>query len=250
MTDLARGSTSRITFNPSWEYKPIWSPDGTKILFSSNREQSGRVSPGNLYLTAANGGTREELFLRSDAWKLPDDWSKDGKFILFTSAQSDENLPVKLWVVPVSGDREPRGALSGNARGTMGQFSPDGKWISYNSGESGRGEVYVQRFPPSGEKWQISSEGGGQSRWRGDGKELFFLSERGELMAVDVSLVPAFKASPPHALFKPQFSQFSLGNVRHQYAVSRDGQRFLVIVSESNKTALTVLTNWTADLKH
>ena len=128
----------------------------------------------------------------------------------------------------------------------MGQFSPDGKWISYDSGESGRREVYVQRFPASGEKWPISNGGGHHSRWRGDGKELFFLSDKGELMAVDVSLVPAFKASAPHALFKSQFSS----EARHEYAVSRDGQRFLAIVRESSTTPLTVLTNWAADLKH
>ena len=243
VADLERGTTSRITFNPSWEYRPIWSPDSRNVLFSSNREQSGGASPGNLYLTAANGGASEELFLRSDLWKWPNDWSKDGKFILFEGEDSQG----KLWVVSPSGNRKPHPALLGDSHGGMGQFSPDGKWISYSSDESGRYEVYVQRFPATGEKWQISSTGAGSSRWRGDGKELFFLSHQGELMAVDVSLAPTFKASAPHALFKPKFS---FGDNRYRYAVSRDGKRFVAIVSEPNTTPLTVLTNWAADLKH
>src|SRR5205823_5347153 len=200
--DLTRGTTSRITFNTSWEYVPVWSPDGSKVLFDSNRTLAGGASPGNLYVTAANGSSSEELLLKSDPWKWPDDWSSDGKLVLFHSHESDQNVPSRLWVLPVVGDRTPRPALVADSVGMQGQFSPDGKWISYVSAESGRFEIYVQPFPATGGKWQISNMGGVQPKWRGDGKELFFVAPTGELMVAQVTLAPKFQATESHPLFR------------------------------------------------
>jgi Tol biopolymer transport system component len=245
VTDLIRGTSSRITFKPSWEYAPIWSPDGNKILFDSNREQAGAASPGNLYVTAASGSGTEELLLLSNAWKWPNDWSRDGGFVLFNTMEADGKT--ELWILPLSGDRKPRPALQPGSVGAYGQFSPDGKWIAYVSAESGRDEIYVQTFPASGEKWQISNGGGSQPRWRSDGKELFFIAATGELMVVQVSLAPKFQASVPQALFKARLEGWGY---RHHYAVSRDGQRFLAIIGDENTIPLTVLTNWAADLPH
>jgi eukaryotic-like serine/threonine-protein kinase len=242
VTDLVRGISSRITFNPSWQYAPIWSPDGNKVLFDSNREQAGGSRPGNLYVTAASGGTEEPLLL-SDAWKWPDDWSKDGTLVLFHTLEADGKA--QLWVLPVSDDRKARPALQAGSTGAHGQFSPDGKWISYVSDESGKDEVYVQTFPASAKKWQISNGGGWQPRWRSDGKELFFIASTGELMVVKVSFTPKFGASVPLPLFKAQLAGWG---GRHQYAVSHDGQRFLAITGDENAIPLTVLTNWLADM--
>jgi Tol biopolymer transport system component len=239
--DLARATTSRITFNASWEYRPVWSPDGSKILFDSNRELSQGASPGNLFVTDASGAGSEQVVLRSDKWNWPDDWSKDGKWILF---HTEENNRAELWLLPLFGDRKPR-LLFSTGSGLVGvQFSPDGHWLSYVSDESGRSEVYVEQFPRRAGKWQISNAGGSQPRWRGDSKELFFIGLKGELMASKLSLMPNFQASVPGVLFNPHLSQTN----RHEYAVTHDGQRFLAITREANTLPLAVLTDFTANL--
>jgi eukaryotic-like serine/threonine-protein kinase len=237
MVDLIRGIPSRFTFNTVIEDYPVWSPDGSRVLFNFN--PSGAV---DIYSKAASGAGAEELVFKSSTTKNPWDWSRDGRFILYEDFSPETKSD--LWVLPLSGDKKPQLFLRTPFAETMGRFSPDGKWIAYVSDESGYSQVYVQPFPPSGGKWQISTKGGFTPRWRGDGKELFYLSPERELMSVDVNSAGAtFEVSSPKTLFQTQVDTASISN---RYDVSRDGQRFLMSLPAENTVSppITVITNW------
>jgi Tol biopolymer transport system component len=238
--DLARETPSRFTFHSGFNRNAIWSPDGSRIVFASNRE--GAL---DLYMKPASGAGNEELLLKTDASKRPTDWSRDGQFILY------ENLGGKtgwdLWVLPLSGDRKPFPFVQTEAAELEGRFSPDGHWIAYVSNESsGTNQVYVQGFSASGGKWQISKDGGRRPRWSRDGKELFYISADGKLMSVPVkSDSSTFEPGAPKALF-------DMRDARLQYFdVAGDGQRFLInnLVEEAASSPANVVLNWTADLK-
>jgi Tol biopolymer transport system component len=241
--DLSSGIPSRFTTDPAGDSNPIWSPDGSRIVFLSSRE-----GVRNLYQKTASGGGHEEVLLRSSEEKIPDDWSSDGQFIvyetLFPKTKKD------LWVLPVSGDKQPFPFLQTEFNETQAQFSPDGKWLAYTSNESGAPEVYVQPFPASGGgRWRVSSGGGCQPRWRRDGRELFFIDRDRKLMAVKVKLGATFEAGVPETLFGTRV--LSLTDFRNHYAVTANGQRFLInsTIEETNATPINVVVNWTADLK-
>ncbi|MEO8436241.1 MAG: protein kinase [Pyrinomonadaceae bacterium] len=242
LLDLARGVPSRFTFDETADDDPVWSPDGKTIVFTSARE--GRF---NLYRKLSSGAGKDELLYKSEVeGKEGTDASADGRFILFD--QSATGNGTDIWVLPLFGDGKPYALLQTPFSEFQGHFSADGRWFAYTSNESGRNEVYVQSFPPSGGKWLISNAGGAEPHWRRDGQELFYIAADRELMGVDVKLAPAFEASAPKALFQT-------GVVRHEapnrYAVTGDGQRFLVNspVGEVNQTPITVILNWTAVLK-
>ena len=226
----------------------MWSPDGTRIVFASSRNGTF-----DLYQKQSAGAGQEEMLLKSDHQKIPDDWSPDGRFLLYRD--QDPKTGWDLWVLPLTGDRKPQPVLSTAFREIQGRFSPDGRWIAYVSDESGTGtsEVYVQSFPPSGNKWQISTGGGSQPRWRRDGKELFVLagqSEGGSIphdvmaVAVDTSSNGVFKAGALRKLFTVDTPSGIAGG--HTWDVTPDGQRFLV-TSPSITTVvppITVIVNW------
>jgi Tol biopolymer transport system component len=151
--DLSRGVASRFTTEPAADSFPLWSRDGTEIVFSSSRE-----GVFNLYSKKANGVGNEELLLKTDETKIPDDWSPDGKFIVYESRNPKTKLD--LWLLPTSGDRQPVRFLQSEFNEQQAQFSPDGKWIAYTSDVSGRPEVYVQTFPASGGPLRVSTAGG------------------------------------------------------------------------------------------
>ncbi|HJZ81541.1 MAG TPA: protein kinase, partial [Pyrinomonadaceae bacterium] len=151
--DLLRGIPSRFTTDPANDWFPLWSPDGSTIVFSSSRD-----GVTNLYMKSASGVGGEEALLKSDQSKTADDWSTDGKFIVYESRSAQNKTD--LWVLPMSGDRKPFPFLQTVFNEQQAQFSPDGKWIAYTSDESGSPEVYVQTFPASGGKWRISTNGG------------------------------------------------------------------------------------------
>ena len=237
VVDLIRGIPSRFTFNPSTEDYPVWSPDGARVLFNFN--PSG---PADIYWKASSGAGAEELVLKSSTTKNPWDWSRDGRFILYEDLSPQTRSD--LWVLPLFADKKPQPFLQTPFAETMGRFSPDGKWIAYVSDESGTPQVYVQPFPASGGKWQISTQGGLTPRWRGDGKELFFLSPDRQLMSADVNPAGAtFEAGSPKALFQ---TQVDTANISNRYDVSRDGQRFLMSLPVENTVSppITVITNW------
>lgn len=150
---------------------PLWSPDGSRIAFSSERKQDKNIR--DIYWKAAGGAGAEELFFEDAGRKSLEDWSADGKLLLF-----NQGTPKELNAVPITGDRKPYPVLKAPFLQDHGRLSPDGHWIAYDSQESGKEEVFVQNFQPTGGKWQISNGGGIEPYWRGDGKELFFSADR------------------------------------------------------------------------
>ena len=241
--DAARTTSTRFTFNGSEDFLPIWSPDGANILFVSDRS-----GIGNFFEKPTSGASNEEEILKTDERKWPSDWSKDGQSVAFTSFNPQTKLD--LWVLPMFGDRKPISFLQTPFNEDGPRFSPDGHFIAYYSDDAGPYEVYVQPFPASGAKWQISSGGGMQPRWKRDGKELFYMAPNRKLMAVDVNLGKGtLEAGVPKMLFPTS----SLGYVgpRNLYECSGDGQRFLInsLKSDDVSIPVTVVVNWTSDLK-
>src|SRR5688572_11768275 len=200
-----------------------------------------------LYQRAASGAGQDEALLKSDDSKLPNDWSADGRFILYQT-----RTPTDLWVLPLSGEQKPFPFLQAEFSEGWGRFSPDGRWVAYTSNESGTWQVYVQSFPASGGKWQVSTNGGTHPQWRRDGKELFYISADRKLMAVDVKGEgPTFDAGVPKALFELRLQTLGLPRPGEVYVTAADGQRFLVTSAPEERitTPTTVVMNWTADLK-
>jgi Tol biopolymer transport system component len=236
--DLLRGVTSRLTFDPATDNLPIWSPDGQRVVFPSSRK-----GLFDLYIKAASGAGQEELLIKlgtPTGWAT--DWSRDGRFILYQIP--GVNTGQDLWIAPQFGDRKPFPYLQTQFNEQEGAFSPDGRWIAYVSDESGRDEIYVQAFPLSGEKHEISTGGGSEPYWKEDGRELFYMAADRNLMAVPVTLGTTITPGTPKALFPVPASA-----LRHSYAVTADGQRFLVTRSAGEMPPITVVLNWQAELK-
>ncbi len=246
LLDLTRGTNTRFTFGPGIAQLPVWSPDSSEIVFSSNREGAF-----NLYRKPANGAKEEELLLRTKDNKAAWGWSRDGRFLLYSTSPEITLVRTDLWVLPLQGDRTPLPFLQTRFDEGFGSFSPDGRWVAYVSDETGRDEVYVRSFtasPRPGEasgKWIISKDGG-QSipRWRDDGKELVYVDLKGTLMAVDLDLGASVQARTPRALFQAPTGSNAV-------SVTGDLKRFLIPVPVEQKTpqAFTVMLNWTSMLK-
>ena len=234
--DLVRKTASRLTFDSGDDSNAAWSPDGARIAFASNRK-----GHRDLYQKLASGTGEDELLLESAERKAVEDWSPDGRFLLYTQESVD------VWVLPLFGERSPFPFLKTSFSESQPQFSPNGRWVVYSSNESGRSEIYVQAFPPTGDKWPISTAGGSDPQWRFDGKELFYL-ERQKMMAVPVNTGgPAFEAGIPAALF---MTPIPVASRRNRYVVAANGQRFLVnTVPEQLQSVFTVVLNWEAGVK-
>ena len=240
--ERSRGTFSRLTFDPATDATPVWSPGGDRIVYSSNR--AGAFSP--FWRLSSGAGDEEQILVGKYIW--PDDWSSDGRFILYEDSGPDTGSD--LAVLPVTGDRKPSSFLKTKFTEMHGQFSPDGRWVAYTSDESGRTEVYVQPFPPAGGKWQISVDGGGQASWRRDGREIFYVTPERDLMAVSVSTQSLFKAGVPQRLFTLPTPDLGLTNSKNNHVVAADGQRILVnTLAEETSPPIIVVLNWASILK-
>jgi len=235
--ELQSDSAKRFTFDPGIDAVPIWSPDATRVVFSSNRQ----IYFG-LYVKNSDGASDEKNIVQDEAGNFPSDWSRDGKYILYCRG-SDVGLLTFA---------ELKSSLFLKAPSVLrnAQFSPDGKWVAYASNESGKWEIYVTSFPEARGKWQVSTGGGEQPRWRGDGKELFYLSLDGKMMAAPVTTGTHFDSGTPLVLFQSTPRQPVLVYDLFVYDVSRDGQRFLINtqVKQADTAPMSVILNWPAKL--
>ena len=171
--ELSRSAFSRFTFSPAPDTNPVWSPDGSKIAFVSNRDGVTAI-----YQRAASGAGQEELVMKMAGATILNHWSPDGKYLLFFMQNPKTNFDVG--VLPMSGERKITWVVQSEFIDAETNFSPDGRWLAYSSNETGRLEVYVQPFPANGSRWPISTSGGRQPSWRRDGKELFYATDDGK----------------------------------------------------------------------
>jgi len=195
-------------------------------------------------------GGSEDGILESPGIKKLEDWSPDGRYLAYSSPRAGTAGIQDSWIVPVDGDRKPRLLVQTDFTAINGQFSPDGHSFAYESNDSGRFEVYVQPYPGPGERIQISTNGGAQARWRRDGKELYYIGLDQQLMAVPITRNPeahTLEAGKAVPLFFVRISggPVSAGGNRQQYAVSPDGERFLInTATTQNSAPITLILNW------
>ena len=242
--DLEHGNAKRITFDPAQDTVPIWSPDATELVFSSNRQSASNSQSNNILYMKNSDGKQEEkpIVYGAGANNYANDWSRDGKYILFAR-------DADLWFATIP-DLKSTLFLKAISLIRNGQFSPDGKWVAYASNETEKWEIYVTSFPEPRSKWQVSTTGGEQPRWRGDGKELFYLSSDRKMMAVPLKIESTFNSGTPVALFQTTPRPAVSLNDLFVYDVSRDGQRFL-INTETKPAAtapMSIILNWPAKL--
>jgi Tol biopolymer transport system component len=242
LMDLIRGGMIRFTSDPGIDTAPLWSPDGRRIAFASTRK-----GPVDLYVKPAGGAGAEEVLLETPNNKWPTDWSKDDRFLLYS--ENDPKTGRDLWALPTAGnDRKPIVVAKTQFEELNGQFSPDGRWVAYETNESGRFEIVVQPFPEPTSKWHVSTGGGIQPRWRADGKELYFIAPDGKLMAASITSTEAtFARGAPAPLFSVTLAP-GAGTNKQQYVVSRDGH-FLINqpVETSITPPITLILNWHPD---
>ncbi len=245
--DLVRNVSQRLTSDPALDDSPVWSHDGKRVAFASSR--AGHY---DLYQVAASGEGREELLYASGQNKFPTSWSPDGRHLLYDTQARETSADI--WLLPLDGTSQhtPLPLVHSQANEGHGTFSPDAHWIAYVSDDSGIAEVYVQPFTlpsasvdsPSGPKVLVSQKGGRRSRWRADGKELFYDSPDGTLMSVAVTAGATFRPGIPQLLFRTPAAWFSEADA------TSGGARFLVAIPVQQTTSqpFTVVLNWQAEL--
>jgi Tol biopolymer transport system component len=240
LIDLARAASSRrLTFDPAAEGDPIWSPDGSQILFNSLRALPG----WSFFQHAANGGGEDKLVLQADSVVLSPDWSRVG----LAYSQQSSSTGFDVWILP-SGSQKPLKLTSNEFDEDNPAISPDGHWLAYDSNESGKHEVYVRPLPANDRQFKISGNGGWAPRWRrDDGKELFFLALDGWMMSAGIEMSKGFQPTEPRRLFQTGLRRTI---DRHTYAVTRDGKRFLFPVLEAQSSRpITIVVNWLASVQ-
>ena len=246
--ELEKGTRRRFTFGPSIVYAPVWSPDATRLAFSSDR-LGGAFA--NMYVKSSNGAGNEELLIKSEITQTPTDWSSDGRFLAYNQYDPRGDTRRDIWLLALQ-NRKPYTFRQTENGESDAQFSPDGKWVAYTL-TAGREEIYVVPFhdptaagPDKGGRWQVSTNGGTFARWRQDGRELFYLDLEGYLMAAEVDgRGPSFEVKAVRRLFRVSARPLTI-NQGFPYDVSPDGQRFIVNTTTPQVSRPIVLVvNWT-----
>ncbi len=239
------GHKTRLTFDPATEANPRWSSDGKKVFYSSDRKGQNHI-----YAKAADGSGAEETVLETGGiTEVPYGISADGRYLAYHQQDPARKTGGSdIWVLPLFGDRKPFPIVATQFAEFLPTISPDGKWMAYVSNETSLYQVYLTPFPGGGPKWQVSTAGGAIPRWRWDGKELYFVGSDNRLLAVDVTLgATSPKLGTPKALFQANFASGPAG----PYDATADGKKFLVhsVNAQESDVPLTLVTNWTAELK-
>jgi len=236
--DTERNLKTRFTFDQTPDLCPVWTRDDKAIAFTSNRK-----GVYDIYIKTIGNSGGAELLVASNFSKLPTDWSGDGRHLVYNEANGKTKND--LMIFQNFGEKQSLPFLQTPFEEYDGRISPDGRWLAYTSLESGKENVYVTPFPNGDGKWQVSTDGGWMSRWRKDGKELYYIDEAGRLTAVEVDgSGPTFKQGTTNILFQ----NTSLG-VSTSYDVSADGQRFLFVTASRASVPLTMIINWPAEIR-
>lgn len=229
LVELGSGVFTRLTTDPAWDAFPTWSPDGSRIVFTSNR---GGIY--DLYERPSSGAGGAKLLYRNTEGKGVTSWSPDGKFLLYYSLGQPTH--VRLLAVAGPADRQPVALVDPQFTSITARFSPDGRWIAYTSNETGRNEISVRPFDSTrgsaGAAVTLTSDGGRTPLWRGDGRELFYFSADGMVTAVEVKPGRAFRVGPPKALFPAPAGVLF-------WDVSPDGRRFLMPAPPASRASTT-----------
>jgi Tol biopolymer transport system component len=237
--DVTRALRTRFTFEPGDERTAVWSPASDRLFLNRQQKDTER----DLFVKAADGSGREAPVVVNGLSKDAMSVSPDGRWLLYRESSKRFS---DIWIAPLSSGGKPVPFIATEFDENYARFSPDGRWVVYASLESGRWEVYVVPFPGPGGKWQVSTAGGDLPRWRGDGREIFYLALDGNLMSVAVDgRSAAFQVGQASALFRPRIPS----PVGYNYAVSADGQRFLVNVSAESASPVAIIDGWPALVK-
>jgi dipeptidyl aminopeptidase/acylaminoacyl peptidase len=247
--DLARTTKSRFTFDNKSHSDPVWSPDSTQLAYAV---AEGGLQEAILFSKSSNGvGEPRQILGNTTGNEVQQalcDWSPDGRWMIYTRGTLGAGAQgTDLWVFSLDGSQKPSPYIAGPGDQQEAQFSPDGRFVAYASNEAGNPEIYVAAFPWTGAKWQVSTNEGTGPRWRHDGQELFFVNGN-QIMAVSVKKVGS---SLEVGQARPLFRLNLVGENTFRYAVTRDGQRFVAIVSgQDSSLPLVLVQNWTTELKN